>query len=49
MMAENRVNMATIQTIAGHSNLTTTRRYIHPESENIRASLEVLETKRMQG
>jgi site-specific recombinase XerD len=48
-LAENRVNMATIQTIAGHSNLTTTRRYIHPESENIRASLEVLETKRMQG
>jgi len=39
-LGENNNNGATIQRIAGHSSLQTTQRYLHPNTEEMRQSLE---------
>ena len=44
-MGEANNNGATIQRIAGHSSLVTTQRYLHPNTEELRRSLEALEVR----
>lgn len=44
-LGENNNNGATIQRIAGHSSLVTTQIYLHPSTEEMRASLESLEQR----
>lgn len=44
-LSEDNNNGATIQRIAGHASLLTTQRYLHPNAEEMRRSLESLEVK----
>lgn len=48
-LSEGNNNGATIQRIAGHASLLTTQRYLHPNTEEKRRSLEALEERQSIG